>query len=105
MEKHSRHTSTEEQFLSIIAELRAENVTLKRRIAELEAEVARLGKNSSNSSKPPSGDITKPPRPQGKRGKRRIGGQQRRSVFDFLHHAMYAYFCGIPPPSLLPDPL
>ncbi|MGH7410701.1 MAG: IS66 family transposase [Candidatus Methylomirabilis sp.] len=55
-----------------------------RRIAELEAEVARLAeqvaklsKNSSNSSKPPSSDIVKPPKPpipHGRR-KRRIGGQ------------------------------
>lgn len=48
------------------------------RIAELEAEVARLKKNSSTSSKPPSSDIVKPPRPGsggGKRRKRRRGGQ------------------------------
>ncbi len=54
---------------------------LHKRIAELEAEVARLKKNSSNSSKPPSSDITKPP--QGrfdlaaavKEAARCIGGQ------------------------------
>ena len=48
------------------------------RIAELEAEAARLKKNSSTSSKPPSSDIVKPPRPGsggGKRRKRRRGGQ------------------------------
>ena len=51
---------------------------LKARIAELEAEVARLQKDSSTSSKPPSSDIVKPPRPLppgGKRKKRRRGGQ------------------------------
>ena len=51
---------------------------LKARIAELEAEVARLKKNSSTSSKPPSSDIVKPPRPlpaSGRRKKRRRGGQ------------------------------
>jgi transposase len=51
---------------------------LKARIAELEAEVARLKKDSSTSSKPPSSDIVKPPRPLppgGKRKKRRRGGQ------------------------------
>jgi hypothetical protein len=52
---------------------------LKARIAELEAEIARLKKNSSTSSKPPSSDIVKPPRsaPAGgkRRGKRRRGGQ------------------------------
>ena len=48
------------------------------RIAELEAEVARLKKNSSTSSKPPSSDIVKPPRPAPRgsgRRKRRRGGQ------------------------------
>jgi transposase len=47
------------------------------RIAELEAEVARLKKNSSNSSKPPSSDIVKPPPPPLPAGasKRKIGGQ------------------------------
>ncbi len=51
---------------------------LHKRIAELEAEVARLKKNSSNSSKPPSSDIIKPPQgdSSGRGGKkRRIGGQ------------------------------
>lgn len=57
----------------------------QRRIAELEAEVrrlseiiARLSKNSSNSSKPPSSDIVKPPKaskPKSRRKKRKIGGQ------------------------------
>ena len=37
-------------------------------------EVARLKKNSSNSSKPPSSDIVKPPAPGGN-SKRKIGGQ------------------------------
>lgn len=51
---------------------------LHKRIAELEAEVARLKKNSSNSSKPPSSDIVKPPRgdsPGGGGKPRSIGGQ------------------------------
>ncbi|MFV1968954.1 MAG: IS66 family transposase [Pirellulaceae bacterium] len=69
----------------------------RRRIAELEAEVlrlteqltvqaeqirlltervAKLSKNSSNSSKPPSSDIVKPPKPANSRKKKRkIGGQ------------------------------
>lgn len=54
-----------------IAELEAEN-------ARLHAEIARLKKDSSTSSKPPSSDIVKPPRPAptgGKRRQRRCGGQ------------------------------
>ena len=47
------------------------------RIAALEAENARLKKNSSNSSKPPSSDIVKPPKPPAAHGgKRKIGGQR-----------------------------
>jgi hypothetical protein len=51
---------------------------LKTRIAELEAELARLKKNSTTSSKPPSSDIVKPPPPAtggGRRRRRRGGGQ------------------------------
>ena len=66
---------TEEDVRGLIGEAVA---PLKARIVELEAEVARLKKNSTTSSKPPSSDIVKPPRPPvagGKRGKRRAGGQ------------------------------
>jgi len=64
----------------MIAEAVADAVApLYARIAELEAELARLKKNSTTSSKPPSSDIVKPPRPApsgGKgRRKRRRGGQ------------------------------
>jgi transposase len=47
--------------------------------AELEAEIARLQKNSSNSSKPPSSDIVKPQKPANENGtceKRPQGAQQ-----------------------------
>jgi transposase len=49
---------------------------LRERIAELEAQLATARKHSGNSSKPPSGDIVKPPqhRPPGKK-KRKRGGQ------------------------------
>jgi transposase len=71
---------TEEEVCRMVEEAVAKAVApLKARIAELEAEVARLKKNSTTSSKPPSSDIVKPPRPQaaggGKRRKRRGGGQ------------------------------
>lgn len=51
------------------------------RIAQLEAQLAGAKKNSSTSSKPPSSDIVKPPRPDAKSGtgrnkKRRQGGQR-----------------------------
>lgn len=79
-----------------LASLEAENAALKAqlvqrdgRIADLERQVeeclatiktlsekvASLSKNSGNSSKPPSSDIVKPPRPRLARGPRRIGGQ------------------------------
>jgi transposase len=49
---------------------------LRERIAVLEAELAKAKKNSSNSSKPPSSDLVKPPKPPRKDGqKRKPGGQ------------------------------
>jgi len=46
------------------------------RLKATETELAKARKNSSNSSKPPSSDITRPPRePQKGKGKRRRGGQ------------------------------
>jgi len=66
-------TFSDTEVKRLIAEAMA---PLHKRIAELEAEVARLKKNSSNSSKPPSSDIVKPPHADPSGGKkRRIGGQ------------------------------
>jgi len=80
----------EQQYRRRIAELesqlrqRDERIAaLERQVAELTATVAKLFKNSSNSSKPPSSDIVKPPKAEGKsegkgkaKGRRRkIGGQ------------------------------
>jgi len=47
-------------------------------VSELEALVAQLLKNSRNSSKPPSSDIVKPPKPKDKdwRRKKKIGGRK-----------------------------
>jgi transposase len=55
---------------ALIEKLRAE-------IAELKARIAVLEKNSANSSKPPSSDIVKPPKPKKdkQRRKRKIGAQ------------------------------
>jgi rRNA maturation protein Nop10 len=48
---------------------------LRRKVAELERTVARLSKNSTNSSKPPSSDITRPKPQQRQNEKRKIGAQ------------------------------
>jgi transposase len=49
---------------------------LRERIAALEAELAKAKKNSSTSSKPPSSDMVKPPKPPREDGqKRQRGGQ------------------------------
>ena len=60
-----------------IRRLKAENAELKARVEQLEQLVAKLGKDSSTSSKPPSSDIVKPPKTKStrQRGKRRAGGQ------------------------------
>jgi transposase len=49
---------------------------LHKRIAALEAELAKARKNSSTSSKPPSSDIVKPKKPLPKGGKKRKKGGQ-----------------------------
>lgn len=51
----------------VLEQLRAEN-------AQLQAQLAAAKKDSSNSSKPPSSDIVKPPRPKSRK-KRKRGGQ------------------------------
>jgi len=58
-----------EQQAEQIRLLTEENQKLRERIARLE-------KNSSNSSKPPSSDITNPKLPNAKKKKRKIGGQK-----------------------------
>jgi transposase len=62
---------------AIIAELTKTVETLLKRIEQLEDEVARLKKDSNNSSKPPSSDIIKPKTNVRKRTvkKRKRGGQ------------------------------
>ncbi|MBM4081841.1 MAG: IS66 family transposase [Planctomycetes bacterium] len=57
------------------AKLEEENAALKDRCVTLESELAKARKNSSNSSKPPSSDIVKPPRSQGTPSNGKIGGQ------------------------------
>ena len=82
-------SKTEQFYIQRIAELEEQLkqrderiVVLEKQVAELikiNAEltdkVAKLSKNSSNSSKPPSSDIVKPPRKKKGNGSRNIGGQ------------------------------
>jgi transposase len=61
---------------ALILKLQARIETLEAQVQKQAAEIARLRRNSSNSSKPPSSDIVKPPAPQLPNGKKRkIGGQ------------------------------
>ena len=52
-----------------------QNAAFHDQVANLIEQVAALSKNSSNSSKPPSFDIVKPPKPNNTGGPRRQGGQ------------------------------
>jgi transposase len=65
-------TFTEDEVKALVA---AAVEPLQARIAELEAEIARLKKTSATSSKPPSSDIVKPPAAKRQGKKRRRGGQ------------------------------
>ncbi|MBN1855156.1 MAG: transposase [Pirellulales bacterium] len=60
----------------IIAQLRQENSELRALVAQLRDKIAKLEKNSSNSSKPPSSDIVDPQPNRTKKKKRKIGGQK-----------------------------
>ena len=64
------------QLIALVRELLQRIDHLERRVAELEAQNARLKKNSSNSSKPPSSDIVKPPPANRGKRKHKIGGQR-----------------------------
>ena len=62
----------------IIADLRRTNAELLQRVAELELQLAKALKNSSNSSKSPSSDIVKPPKKKKVDGRKKAkrGGQK-----------------------------
>jgi transposase len=68
---------TRKEVDQMIAEAVAKaTAPLLERIAALEAELAKAKKNSSNSSKPPSSDMVRPPKPSAKDGKKRKRGAQ-----------------------------
>ena len=68
--------SPECQNCEALVELKKEIAALRNKISSLEADIAKSRKNSSNSSKPPSSDIIKPPKPLLPDGKKREAGGQ-----------------------------
>jgi len=72
------------ELRAVIAGLEAKVAHLEKRNAELESELAKAKKNSGNSSKPPSSDIVKPPKPSAPHpgGKRNRGGQKGHAKFE-----------------------
>src|SRR3989338_11140430 len=66
---------TKSELFAIIQKLQEQIIQLQTRIMELEMKVASLSKNSSTSSKPPSSDIVKPPKPKSS-GSGTPGGQK-----------------------------
>jgi transposase len=73
-DSHSQDLSRDE-LLALVEDLRRQVAALREENAALKSELAQARKNSSNSSKPPSSDIVKPP-PQGHGGDRRHIGAQ-----------------------------
>ncbi len=65
------------ELIAIIRQMDRRIAELSAQVAALQAENAKLHKNSSTSSKPPSSDVVKPPKskPKGRKKKRKIGGQ------------------------------
>jgi transposase len=63
--------------LKVIEEQQKEIEALKRLVKELSEKITRLEKNSTNSSKPPSSDIIKPPKEEGEEGQKRAQGAQK----------------------------
>lgn len=66
----------EHELEHVVKTLMEENQRLRQRIEQLERELAKARKNSTTSSKPPSSDLVKPPKPSPQKpGTRRAGGQ------------------------------
>ena len=76
MDRAELKSFSKNDLVRLVLRLHDDNVALKERLETIEARLAGSRKDSSNSSKPPSSDIVKPPKPRAKKGKkRRIGGQ------------------------------
>jgi len=75
---------TYDELRQLVATLQARIAEQEKRIIKLEAQLAAANKNSRNSSKPPSSDITKPKaeKPSGRRKKRQIGGQKGHPKYE-----------------------
>ena len=65
-------------------------IALELRVAALEAELAKARKNSANSSKPPSSDIVKPPRPGSPKDKA-LRKRENRKREELRHQNFVAY--------------
>jgi uncharacterized coiled-coil protein SlyX len=62
----TREQSYQRRIAELETQLRQRDehiAALEQQVAQLAEKVAKLSRNSSNSSKPPSSDITKPPKP------------------------------------------
>lgn len=75
LRKNARRKLTYDELADLVVTLNEKIQALEKRVHELESELAKARKNSSNSSKPPSSDIVKPSKKKKGEGKRKIGGQ------------------------------
>lgn len=82
MPKKNKRKPTYDELADLVVALTAKVHALEKRVDELEAELAKARKNSSNSHKPPSSDIAKPPKERKRPGERPKGGQPGHSKHE-----------------------